>query len=143
MPTLAEKAAATAVHAEALRPVIKDLAADGITGTSRIARALNDGGYPAIQGGLWVATQVEVLLKRLGSRTMPNHGLARSIAQRSALADARAQAVAPIIREMRELGATSFSQIARMMNERGILTCRGNRWSATQVWRAVMRSKGI
>ena len=139
MATRAGKAAATAVHTEALRPVIQKLAADGITGTTRIARALNDGGYPAIRGGLWVATQVEVLLKRLGFRTMPNCGLARSIAQRRALADTRAKAVAPLIDEMRELGAKSFAEVAKMMNERGIRTCRGNKWSATQVWRAVTR----
>lgn len=68
MATRAEKAAATTAHTEALRLVIQKFVADGITGSAGIARALNDGGYPAIQGGLWVSAQVGILLQRLGLR---------------------------------------------------------------------------
>ncbi|RZI68405.1 MAG: hypothetical protein EOP13_25150 [Pseudomonas sp.] len=68
MSTRAEKAAATMAHARELEPVIQKLVAAGITGLSGIARALNDGGYPAIQGGLWVPAQVDILLQRLDLR---------------------------------------------------------------------------
>lgn len=65
MATLEEKAAVTAAHTEALKPVIRQLAADGVTGLGSISRALNDAGHPAIQGGLWTPAQVSRLLLRL------------------------------------------------------------------------------
>lgn len=68
MATHQEIAAASMAHAQALAPFIRRLAAEGITGTTRIARALNDAGHPAIRGGLWTSAQVGILLQRLGLR---------------------------------------------------------------------------
>lgn len=68
MASRAEKAAAAMAHARALEPFIKKLAAEGITGSGRITRALNDASYPALQGGLWVPAQVDILLQRLEQR---------------------------------------------------------------------------
>ena len=68
MATRAEKAATAAAHAKALRPVIQNLATNGITSLSGIARALNNGGHFAIRGGFWTPSQVNVLLQRLGLR---------------------------------------------------------------------------
>src|SRR5262245_37367004 len=55
-------------------------------------------------------------------------------------ADARAADLAPVIRELRKGGVTSFGAIARALTERGIPTPRGSMtWSPSQVSRAVAR----
>jgi hypothetical protein len=71
MATREESAAATTAHARALGPVIQKLAAAGIIGLAPIARALNDAGHLAIQGGLWTPTQVDILLQRLKTSPLP------------------------------------------------------------------------
>lgn len=48
----------------------------------------------------------------------------------------RAADLAPIIAEIRAAGALSLREIAAALDERGIPTVRGGRWSATQVARA-------
>jgi hypothetical protein len=141
MATRAEKAAATAAHTLALEPVIEKLAAAGITGLAGIARALNIAGHPALQGGKWRPTQVDFLLQRLGIALKPSTlstksaSTARRLAEVRALADARAR----IIAEIREGGVTSFAEIARRMNARGITTRDGNVWDGMQVRRIVLR----
>ncbi len=62
-------------------------------------------------------------------------GRAVSIAVRQREATQRASDLAPIIAELRTQGATSLRQIAEGLNERGITTARGGRWSAVQVQR--------
>ena len=62
-------------------------------------------------------------------------GRAVSIAVRQREATQRASELAPIIAELRTQGATSLRQIAEGLNERGIPTARGGRWSAVQVQR--------
>ncbi|MDN3568661.1 hypothetical protein QWZ14_30165 [Paeniroseomonas aquatica] len=68
MATRQEIAVASMAHAKALEPLIRKLVVEGITGTTHIARALNDAGYPAIRGGLWTSAQVGILLHRLELR---------------------------------------------------------------------------
>ena len=70
-------------------------------------------------------------------------GRATNIAQRRALADARARLVAPMLQEILESGACTFRAIAKQLNERGSTTPRGNEWSDVQVRRVLARLKGL
>ena len=53
--------------------------------------------------------------------------------------DARAADLAPTIAELQAAGATSLRAIAGGLNERGIPTARGGKWSAVQVSRVLER----
>jgi DNA invertase Pin-like site-specific DNA recombinase len=69
-------------------------------------------------------------------------GTAMSAAARSAKADERASDVAPIIRELRDGGA-SLREIAAELTTRGIMTPRGSEWTATAVKRAAARTANV
>ncbi|MEG9502903.1 MAG: recombinase family protein [Methylorubrum extorquens] len=53
-----------------------------------------------------------------------------------AKASGRAADLTPILAEIRAAGASSLRQVADALNERGIPTARGGRWSSVQVMRA-------
>lgn len=53
-------------HAEDLRPVLLDLANEGITSLGAIAKALNHRGIQTPRGGAWFKTSVSNLITRLG-----------------------------------------------------------------------------
>jgi DNA invertase Pin-like site-specific DNA recombinase len=57
----------------------------------------------------------------------------RAVASTKAEADRFATNVAPIIREIRDSGASSLRAIARALNARGVATARGGEWTAVQV----------
>jgi hypothetical protein len=141
MVTKAEKNAAAMAHARALEPVIRELITANVTSLASIARALNAAGYPALQGGKWAPTQVDFLLQRLGVVLKPptlaskSISAARPTSEARALADARAR----IIAELRNGGVTSFAEVARQMNARGITTRDGNVWDGIQVRLTMLR----
>jgi DNA invertase Pin-like site-specific DNA recombinase len=58
---------------------------------------------------------------------------------RKAAAAARAADLAPIVAEIQAGGAMSLREIAGALNDRGIPTTKGGRWSATQVMRLLSR----
>ena len=58
---------------------------------------------------------------------------ARSAEVRHAKALARAKALAPTIRKLRASGITSANGIANALNEQGIATAQGKRWTARAV----------
>ncbi|WP_457107583.1 recombinase family protein [Methylobacterium sp. P5_C11] len=60
-------------------------------------------------------------------------GTEESVKVRKANAVSRAQDLGPIIKAIREEGATSLRQIAAGLNERGITAARGGPWSAMAV----------
>jgi DNA invertase Pin-like site-specific DNA recombinase len=62
-------------------------------------------------------------------------GRALSIAVRQRESEQRTHDLAPIVTDLRAHGASSLRQIAEGLNERGIPTARGGRWSAVQVQR--------
>lgn len=133
MPTLEEMAAATAAHTEALKPVIRQFAADGITGLGGIARALNDAKHPAIRGGLWTPAQVSRLLLRFGTILMPNR------AQRAEATRAHAEALRPVVAEIIDSGITSLTGVAEELNARNVKAVEGGRWIPAQVSRLLLR----
>lgn len=49
----------------------------------------------------------------------------------------RAEAVAPVIQELRQAGATTLQQLADGLNQRGVRTARGGSWHPAQVARIV------
>ncbi|HEX5439172.1 MAG TPA: recombinase family protein [Gemmatimonadaceae bacterium] len=66
-------------------------------------------------------------------------GVEASAMRRAAIARQRADDLAPIIGELQAGGAMSLRELARGLNERGILTARGGAWTATQVQRLLAR----
>lgn len=66
MPTRAQRIETIRTHAEALRPVIANLMASGVTTLTGISAELNARDIRAVEGGQWVPAQVSRLLQRLG-----------------------------------------------------------------------------
>ncbi len=64
---------------------------------------------------------------------------AKAVEALRARADAKAADLAPIIKELQEAGKTSLRAIAEGLNEHGIPTARGGKWSSTQVMRVIDR----
>jgi hypothetical protein len=56
-------------------------------------------------------------------------------------ADMRAQAMAPVIAEIRATGVHSYKGIAAQLNARRVPTARGGRWAATQVRDILLRKR--
>lgn len=65
---------------------------------------------------------------------------AKGVRVRVAKANDRATDLLPVIADIRAAGARSLRQIADALNERGIPTARGGRWSAVQVSRVEARA---
>jgi DNA invertase Pin-like site-specific DNA recombinase len=68
-------------------------------------------------------------------QTIASKGNLESIKVRAAKASKRAADLLPMIADIKAKGATSLHQIAAGLNERGIKTARGGKWSAVQVQR--------
>jgi hypothetical protein len=66
-------------------------------------------------------------------------GARASVAARIMKAGSRASDLAPIIEELKAAGAVSLRQIAAGLNDKGIKTVRGGKWSAVQVQRVLER----
>jgi DNA invertase Pin-like site-specific DNA recombinase len=81
--------------------------------------------------------------KRLGNpANLRNQeaGRVQGRAKRSAIAAERAADLRPIIADVQASGAQSLRQIAARLNQRGIPTARGSKWSAVQVKRIFERA---
>ena len=117
-------------RAHALASTIRELMATGFVSQCALADELNRGGIPTARGGSWHRTTVARVLIRLGLITsgQGNNGLAIR-----RIADARAEAVSPTIRELRKAGFVSSLAIARELNERAIPTARGGKWHRASV----------
>jgi DNA invertase Pin-like site-specific DNA recombinase len=77
--------------------------------------------------------------KKLGN---PRIKLASKLAVEALKANANqfAANVLPIIREIQKNGATSANAIANKLNERGVKTARGGKWTHVQVGKALARA---
>jgi hypothetical protein len=74
---------------------------------------------------------------------MPPVGRTTNGAALRALADARARALAPLIAELREEGASTFEAIAWQLNDRDIKTSSGKSWTGSTVRHLVLRLKNL
>lgn len=84
--------------------------------------------------------------KKRGTRLGGDRGVVPSKKTRAlavevlkARADAKAADLAPIIKELQAAGKTSLRAIADGLNEQGIPTARGGKWSSVQVMRVMDR----
>ena len=84
--------------------------------------------------------------KKCGTKLGGDRGVVPSKKTRSmgvqalqARADAKAADLAPIIEELRATGKTSLRAIASGLNDAGIPTARGGKWSSPQVMRMLER----
>jgi len=74
---------------------------------------------------------------KTGVDRFASKGRQTSIRVRQERARQRAAELAPIIAELQAGGVTTLKAIADALNERGIPTARGGRWSAVQVSRVI------
>jgi hypothetical protein len=106
--------------------------AAGFVSQHALAKELNRRKILTAHGGRWHRTTVQRLLLRLGLAGNGNNALAIR-----RIADARAEAVGPTIRELRKAGFISNLAITRELNERQIPTAQGGKWHKTTVKRAL------
>ena len=118
-------------RALALLPTIRELMAAGFVSQRALANELNRRGIPGAGGGRWHRTTVVRMLSRPALLTS---GLASK-----RVADVRAEAFGPTIRQLRKAGFVSISAIARELNGRGIPTAGGRKWHLTAVTRLLQR----
>jgi DNA invertase Pin-like site-specific DNA recombinase len=78
---------------------------------------------------------------QLGNRSNAAEAAARGRMVQSAEADRLAGAVLPVIETLRAQGATTLSNIAAGLNERGVRTARGARWHVSSVRNLVERQR--
>lgn len=69
-----------------------------------------------------------------------NRGNAAAISAAKAIANAHADALVPIIRELQESGSITLGSIADELNSRGILTPRGRTWHRSSVANLLARA---
>jgi hypothetical protein len=108
--------------------------ATGFVSQHALAKELNRRKIPTAHEGRWHRTTVQRLLLRLGLAGNGNNALAIR-----RIADARAEALGPTIRELRKAGFVSSLAIARELNERKIPTAQGGKWHTTSVYRLLER----
>ncbi len=121
-----------------LLPTIRKLLAKGFVSQRGLANELNRRGVPGAAGGRWHRNTVARMLTRLGRLTSGQGGMNNGLISKQ-VADARAEAFGPTIRELRKAGFVSIQAIARELNERGIATARGGKWRLTTVTRLLKR----
>ena len=133
---LAVKRAADA-YALALLPTIRTLMAAGFVSQRGLANELNRRGIPGAAGGRWHNASVARMLARLDLLMSERGGTSSKLKRR--VADVRAEALRPTIRELRRAGFVSIKALAGELNERGIPAPRGGRWRLTSVTRLLER----
>ena len=127
-------------RALALATTIRELMAAGFVSQCDLTNELNRRGIPAAHGGDWRYTTVRRVLIRLGLKTTGKRNIALTNKQ---AADARAMAMASIIRAIQATGVVSFSAIARDLNQQEITTARGKIWHPSSVERLLHRLKRL
>jgi hypothetical protein len=121
-------------RAKALAPIVRELHEAGFVTLQAMAEELNKRNIKSARGGRWHPQAVANLLARLrGAReaALAASREGRSVVQRAA--DQRAQAVAPIVQELRAGGVATLQAMADALNDRHVKTARGGRWHPASV----------
>ncbi len=89
-----------------------------------------------------IAERTRVALQAAKARgtRLGRHGAETLAPAYRAQAVERAQALVPVVAEIRAAGASSLREIAAGLNARGLLTPKGGQWSAMQVKRVLERT---
>jgi Recombinase len=135
---LANKQAADS-RAHALASIIHELMASGFLSRLTLTAELNRRGIPTAQGARWHDNTVVRMLSRLGLRASLIDGRTNNGQAGKQSAEAKAEALAPTVRELQAQGFDTLGAIARELNARGIPTSRGTKWQATSVKRLLER----
>lgn len=123
--------------AVAFASTLRDLRASGISRRA-IADEMNRRGVPTERKGRWHYTTVVRMLTRLGKASPAAGGAGAGTASRRA-ALLRAQALAPLVRQLQSAGTVTPRAIAMKLNTRGIGAPRGGKWHPTTVSRLLSR----
>jgi DNA invertase Pin-like site-specific DNA recombinase len=84
-------------------------------------------------------TKAALQASKARGKALGRHGAEQLAPAYRAEAVERAQALAPIVAEIRAAGAASLRAIAAELNARGIATAQGKAWTAMQVKRVIGR----
>jgi DNA invertase Pin-like site-specific DNA recombinase len=126
-------------RAETLRPIIDQMRAIGLRGAYPIARELNrlgisnnidEKGAVSLPGKPWTAGIVSRVLKILGYFEASVYPWG---SQASNGATIRAEALRPVIADIRARGACTNREIAQWLNERNIPTVQGKLWDSERI----------
>ena len=96
---------------------------------------LNRRGIPTAQGARWHDNTVVRMLSRLGLRASLIDGRINNGQAGKQSAEAKAEVLAPTVRELQAQGFNTLGAIARELNAREIPTSRGRKWESTSVKR--------
>jgi Recombinase len=135
---LANKQAADS-QALALATTIRELRAAGFLSRRTLADELNRRRIPTARGGRWHYTTVVRMLTKLGLLASGKGARANNGQTGKRVADARAKALAPTIRELQAKGLVSLRAIANVLNEREKPTALGYNWHPSTVRRLLQR----
>jgi hypothetical protein len=125
-------------RALAMLPIIRKLMAAGFVSRRDLAHELNRRRIPGAGGGRWYRTSVTRMLTRLDQLTSGQDGTNNGLTSKR-VADVRAQAFGPTIRQLRKAGFVSVKAIAGELNRREVAAPRGGKWHLTTVTRLLER----
>jgi hypothetical protein len=124
--------------AAAFASTVRELRSTGFFSRRAIATELNRRRVPTERGGRWHYTSVFRMLERLGM-VEPVYSEPGRGGRNLWLALDRAQALAPVIREIQSEGIVSQEGIALALNARGVPATYGGKWHKTTVNRLLHR----
>ena len=139
---LAGKRAADS-RANALASIIHELMTAGFLSRLTLAAELNRRGIPTAQGGRWHDNTVVRMLSRLGLRASLIDGRINNGQAGKQSAEAKAEVLAPTVRELQAQGFVTLGAIARELNAREIPTSQGSKWVSTSVKRLLRHLKRL
>src|SRR5882724_7811760 len=102
--------------------------AAGVLSGRSLANELNRRGIPTTRGGKWHYTTVVRVLKRLGLLTWGKGARVNNGRAKKHAGDGRANALAPIIAQLRKEGFVSIRAMARELSEQKIQAAMGGKW---------------
>jgi hypothetical protein len=124
--------------AAAFASTVRELRVTGFVSRQSIADELNRRRVPTERDGRWHYTTVARMLTRLGMEE-PAGGIRGAGAVVRWAANARAEALAPILCEIQSAGIVTLKAITSELNARGVPTPHGGKWYRTSVHRLLRR----
>jgi DNA invertase Pin-like site-specific DNA recombinase len=117
-------------RSERLRHLIDEIRGSGITGTTLIARELNERNIPCLSGKIWTSQSARTLLRHLGYYDMP---AGHWFEYRREQARVRLETVAEAARALCDPGTAWKANLAERLDQQRIRTGDGLRWDKVRV----------